>query len=175
MLLCGSQVGHASFDLRQGGVDLWTRVRGFEGSIAAREEVDSKSECMGGTVVVKFVVQDQSRSLVGLWTRRASVRRRHAMRLSTIKYYKTIQSRRGKSPEWAWRYANLGRSSEIRNHSGCHLNPFTAPTDASTTAIMMMSPRTMPQHIHLRVFRWETLAASRCATPPLTCSALFAT
>ena len=40
-----------------------------------------------------------------------------------------------------------------------HLNPFTAPTDASTTATITINPSTIAQHIHFLVFRCETLAA----------------
>jgi hypothetical protein len=56
-----------------------------------------------------------------------------------------------------------------------YLNPVTAPTDASTTAMITINPRTMAQHIHFLVFLWDTLAACRCATPLLMCSALLAT
>jgi len=33
-----------------------------------------------------------------------------------------------------------------------HQKPVVAPTDAKTTATMMMRPKMMAQHIHFRVF-----------------------
>ena len=59
-------------------------------------------------------------------------------------------------------YLRLPTNHEPTTHTPTtthHLNPFTAPTDASTTATITINPSTIAQHIHFLVFRCETLAA----------------
>lgn len=51
------------------------------------------------------------------------------------------------------------RTNDTHPTTTHHLNPFTAPTDASTTATITINPSTIAQHIHFLVFRCETLAA----------------
>lgn len=54
-------------------------------------------------------------------------------------------------------------------------NPLTTPTEAITTAIMIMMPRTIPQHIHLRLLLCDFFTDCKCLIPVCTYSALRAT
>lgn len=88
--------------------------------------------------------------------------------------FKTNSTRPTKQTQTRESHAPNNKQSR-RHDASSYLKPVTAPTDANTTAMIIISPRTIAQHIHLRVFRCDTLAACKCATPPLMCSADFAT